>query len=74
MSKIVPTLAQRNDLRNEPFSAIRVQALSSERRRAFGRGSLLTGPTLRDPVTGERPNILPRPLLPVGRFGVDMYL
>jgi hypothetical protein len=74
VSKIVPTMAQRNDRHREPLSAITMQSLSGERRRAFGRGSLVTGPTTRDPVTGERPNILPRPLLPVRRFGVDLYL
>lgn len=69
-----PTAPQRNDLRNEPRSAITVQALSRERRAAFGRGLLTTGAATRDPVTGDRPRILPRPLLPERRFGVDMYL
>lgn len=67
-------MAQRNDHRATPLSAITNQQISAERRAAFGRGSLTTGPETRDPVTGDRPKILPRPLQPERTHGIDLYL
>ena len=69
-----PTMAQRNDHRATPLDAITLAQLNNERRAAFGRGSLATGPQTRDPVSLERPKILPRPLLPERTHGIDMYL
>lgn len=67
-------MSQRNDLRATPLDAITLKSLGAERRAAFGRGSLVTGAETRDPVTGERPQILRRPLLPERTHGIDLYL
>lgn len=67
-------MAQRNDHRSTPLDAITVRKVNAERRAAFGRGTLATGPTTPDPVTGHRPKILPRPLQPERTHGVDLYL
>ncbi len=69
-----PTMAARNDLRRTPLDAITTASISQRRRRAFGAGSLLTGPPPDDPVTGRQARILPRPLLPVRTHGIDVYL
>lgn len=67
-------MAQRNDHRSTPLDAITIREVNAGRRAAFGRGSLATGPTTRDPVTGHQPRILPRPLRPERTHGVDLYL
>lgn len=69
-----PTMPQRNDMRATPLDAITLRSISAQRRAALGRGSLATGPPTRDPVTGERPQILQRPFLPKRTHGIDLYL
>ncbi len=69
-----PPMAQRNDMRATPLDAITLAQVNNQRRAAFGRGTLVTGPTTVDPITLQRPDILPRPLLPERTHGIDLYL